>query len=144
MRATFVGKAVDVTVAEVRDILLTRQEETDTLARFARIAPTLSSTPGFAVDLLTGWDHEDEDQVEELDRMMKEEDSYLLIGSTPCTVFSLLLHIPRPHRNPEELEAQRDRRRHQLELACRYIIERMRRREKRHILKMTARCVDGP
>ena len=41
MRAIFVGKAVDVTVAEVTDILLTRQEETDTLARFARIAPTL-------------------------------------------------------------------------------------------------------
>ena len=54
--------------------------------RFGDAAVSMGFERGIVVDCATGWDMEDEEQVEEVERRVRDEEPVLLIGSpkVPC------------------------------------------------------------
>jgi hypothetical protein len=88
--------------------------------RFAEIAPRLGLRPGFVLDLQVGWDLEDADHTEEIERMIEEQDPYIVVGSPPCHVFQPLLPVQK-HVSHFGSTADAQRRRFQsvLERSCR-------------------------
>ena len=54
--------------------------------RFGDAAVSMGFERGIVVDCATGWDMEDEEQVEEVERRVRDEEAVLLIGSpkVPC------------------------------------------------------------
>ena len=53
-----------------------------------------------------------------LQKMVRQEDQCLLIGSAFCSALSLLLHSSKNRRRPEGSKAETDKGRHHVELAC--------------------------
>ena len=89
-----VGMELSGTAPLCLEMAATDITATDGTVRFAEVAFRLGLETGCAVNMLAGWDTEDEDLVEELDRAAKEETPHLSIGSPPCEEFSPRFHIP--------------------------------------------------
>ena len=56
--------------------------------------------PGYAIDLETGWDLLDDAQVKSLERVLDEEDPFLLTGSPPYEAFSPLQGLNKDRVGP--------------------------------------------
>ena len=124
VRDCFAAKQTDVSKEELQDITALCLElgsvdvaEIYSPERFTEMAPRMGLRPGFAVDLQTGWNMEDPEHVQELERMTEEQDPYLLTGSPPCGPFSALQRISRKKRDPGEYREMKDRARHHLKTA---------------------------
>ena len=50
---------------------------------------------GLVVDYATGWDMDGEEQMEEVERRVRDEEPVLLIGSPMCRAFSTLIELTR-------------------------------------------------
>ena len=61
--------------------------------RVAKVAQQFGFRAGSSVDLTNGWDFNLEDYRKKAWTKIKEESSYLLIGSPPCTYFSMLQEL---------------------------------------------------
>ena len=74
--------------------------------RFTQGAAHLGLTAGFAVDLQTGWDLDDPEQVKALDELIEQQDPFLLTGSRRCDPFTVLRNINKRYlNNPRNLKA---------------------------------------
>ena len=62
-------------------------------SQFAALAANFGLRPGFAIDLATGLDLTQEEHVQELEKLVEEQDPYLLTGSPPCDSLSVLLNV---------------------------------------------------
>eukprot|EP00435_Cladocopium_sp_Y103_P033123 s170_g8.t1 len=75
--------------------------------RFTKGAPHLGLNPGFAVDLQTGWDLDNEEDLKALDELIELQDPFLLTGSPRCDPFSVLRNLNKKRLNdPKHLEAR--------------------------------------
>ena len=61
--------------------------------RVAQVAKRYGLTAGTSMDLTTGWDFNRADHREGAWKQIKKESPYLLIGSPPCTYFSMLQEL---------------------------------------------------
>ena len=72
-------------------------------ARVNRLAAKMGLIPGHSLDLTNGWDFSREEHRRKAWNLIKSTKPYMLIGSPPCTMFSMLqelnLHI---HRHDDE------------------------------------------
>ena len=50
---------------------------------------------GFVVDSATGWNRDDEEQMEEVQQRVRDEEPVLLIGSPMCRAFSTQIELTR-------------------------------------------------
>jgi len=124
VKDVFAFNRVDVSHEEVKSITKLSLElgtvdvaEIYNPERFTERCNDLGLRPGFAMDLETGWDLRDPEQVKELMWMLKEEDPIVLIGSPPCTWFSPLQNISKHKRDAADLEAQEAEAMHHLKVA---------------------------
>ena len=71
--------------------------------RVAEAAAKMGLTPGTSFDLTNGWNFELEDHRRRAWKQIKEEDPLVVIGSPPCTLFSIPynLCINQNEQNPE-------------------------------------------
>ena len=75
--------------------------------RFTAGAPHLGLNPGFAVDLQTGWDLDSEKDLKALDKLIEEQDPFLLTGSPRCDPFSVLRFLNKKRlSDPKHLQAR--------------------------------------
>ena len=56
----------------------------------AQVARIFRKVVGSSCDFTNGWDFSREDHREEAWKQIKKESPYLLVGSPPCTYFSML------------------------------------------------------
>ena len=61
--------------------------------RIARVAKKFGLEAGSSFDLTNGWDFNIEENRKKAWAKIKEESPYLLIGSPPCTYFSMLQEL---------------------------------------------------
>ena len=61
--------------------------------RTTKVGKGLGLEAGEAMDLITGWDFSREDDRRRAWRYIKAERPKLIIGSPPCTMFSVLQHM---------------------------------------------------
>ena len=61
--------------------------------RVAQVAKRYGLTAGTSMDLTTGWDFNREDHKISAWKTIKEEAPYMLIGSPPCTYFSMVQEL---------------------------------------------------
>ena len=61
--------------------------------RIAKVARDFGLKPGSSMDLTTGWDFTRSDHRRAAWKKVEEEDPYLLVGSPPCTWFSVLMEL---------------------------------------------------
>jgi len=88
--------------------------------RFQERAQDFGLRPGFAIDLQTGWDMRDKEQVDQVDYLIDEEDPMFLIGSPPCTVFSKIRKLSNFKRDPQNVAEEECEGRHHSKVACRF------------------------
>ena len=74
--------------------------------RIAKVAAEFGLVQGSSMDLTNGWDFSRGDHRRAAMRQIEKEDPYVLIGSPPCTYFSMLmeLNIHNQRNNPEWME----------------------------------------
>ena len=63
--------------------------------RFGDAAVDMGFEHGFVVDYATGWDMEDEEQMQEVERRVMEEEPVLFIGSPMCRFCDKLIELVR-------------------------------------------------
>ena len=61
--------------------------------RIAKVAREFGLNPGSSMDLTNGWDFSKSEHRRQAWRQIEKEDPYLLIGSPPCTWFSILMEL---------------------------------------------------
>ena len=61
--------------------------------RVARVARKFGLVAGSSMDLTNGWDFNREDHKRQAWNQIRDEAPYLLIGSPPCTFFSMLQEL---------------------------------------------------
>ena len=71
--------------------------------RFCGSAVDMSFERGLVVDSATGWSMSDEEQMEEVERRIRDEEPVLLIGSPMCWAFSTLIELTQAGK-PSEFE----------------------------------------
>ena len=77
--------------------------------RFAEAAARHGLRPGFALDLQTGLNMEQEEHVQAVRELQEAQDPFIVLGPPPCTEFSSLLHISKHRRDPEKVALRRAR-----------------------------------
>lgn len=83
--------------------------------------------PGYAIDLETGWNLLDKTQVKELEKVVDEEDPYLLTGSPPCGPFSPLQNLNKGKVDREVAQQRLEDGKQMLETACEFYERQIRR-----------------
>ena len=63
----------------------------------------------FVVDYATGWDMDDEEQTEEVERRVRDEEPVLLIGSLMCRAFGSSIELTRATNKFERGQVQEPR-----------------------------------
>ena len=76
--------------------------------------------PGYAVDLETGWNLLNPNHVKSLERILDEEDPYLVTGSPPCEAFSPLQALNTGRVDPAVRQQRLEEGRRMLKQACEY------------------------
>ena len=61
--------------------------------RVSKEAKSHGLKEGFALDLITGWDFNKKSHRDEAIRRVREEEPTIVIGSPPCTMFSILMNL---------------------------------------------------
>ena len=61
--------------------------------RVAAVAAKFGLTPGASFDLTNGWDFNRDSHRTKAWKLIKEQDPYCIIGSPPCTMFSMLQEL---------------------------------------------------
>ena len=74
--------------------------------RMAKVAREYGLVPGSFMDLTTGLDSTRHDHGRKAWRQIKKEDPYLIVGSPPCTWFSVLMEL-NVHMNKNNREWQK-------------------------------------
>ena len=75
--------------------------------RFGDAAVDVGFEHGLEVDYATGWDMEDEEQMQEVERRVMEEEPVLLIGSPTCRSCDRLIELARVTGQTGRGQAQR-------------------------------------
>ena len=83
--------------------------------------------PGYAVDLETGWNLLNPNHVKSLERILDEEDPYLVTGSPPCEAFSPLQALNTGRVDPAVRQQRLEEGRRMLKQACEYYKQQSRR-----------------
>ena len=123
VRDCFAAKEMDVSQEDLNKIteLCLEMGPVDVAAicnpeRFTEMAPRLGLRPGFVIDLQTGWNLELEDHVNEIDELVDIQDTFLIIGSPPCTEYCGLLNLRKHVRSDEANAPRKAKGRYHLEL----------------------------
>ena len=95
--------------------------------RFTDKCKAYGLLPGYAIDLEieTGWNLLDKTQVKELEKVVDEEDPYLLTGSPPCGPFSPLQNLNKGKVDPEVVQQRLEDGKQMLETACEFYERRI-------------------
>ena len=67
--------------------------EVYSLVRVAAVAAKFCFTPGASFDLANGWDFSKDSHRTSAWKMIQEQDPYCIIGSSPCTMLSMMQDI---------------------------------------------------
>ena len=86
-------------------------------------AKKMGLTPGWSIDLGTGWDLTDPKQEEALDRLLSRDKPELVVASPPCDPFSMLNHgLNYPKWDPSRVEANLQRGRRHLRVSVKVCV----------------------
>ena len=100
--------------------------------RFTSQCLKLGLRGGFAIDLTVQkkngefWDLNKASDEEELEKLQEEEDPEALIGSPPCTVYSILRRLSDHKRDPDVVRKEREEGRHHIGVSVRAYARQMR------------------
>ena len=82
-----------------------------------------------------------EEHAQELDRLIDEQDPYLLTGSPPCTEFGILLNVSKSKLSPKMGEQRKSRARQHLAMAVKKYRKQMQRN--RYFLHEHPTCAES-
>lgn len=112
------GKDWDIDEADLKALGAHDITEIFSPPRMTESCKSYGLLPGYAIDLETGWDLTNKSHVKSLERIVDEEDPYLLTGSPPCEPFSPLQALNEGRVDPEVQKQRYDEGVEKLKTAC--------------------------